>query len=101
MIKHQDNHSIEVCISKYPDIGNPQEIVPFKQEAFHNALYDIQTAGGHFVLKLLQTHDRESTEARYEYLASVMEGADPPPRSKPPCYLPDLRVCFTRIPCKR
>ena len=75
MIKHHDNHAIEACIRKYPDIRHPQEVVPFQPGAFHNALYEIRTARGHFVLKLLQTHDRESTEARYEYLASVMERA--------------------------
>ena len=68
-----DLDQVEACVAGYPAIGRVQELAALPTGRFHNSLFDVRTDLGRFVLKILTTHTEESTEPRYDYIASVIE----------------------------
>jgi len=67
-----DLAQIEDCIARYPAIGPVHSCESLPAGRFHNALFEVRAASGRYILKILTTHSEESTEARYDYIASAM-----------------------------
>lgn len=60
------------CVHRYGRLGKVEQILPLQSGLYHNTVWRIRASKGGFFLKVLSAHPNESTESRYQYIASAM-----------------------------